>query len=79
MVAESALHVFCDVNVFIDAAISWNASNEGLPVIVRTPDAQVKGGPSAVQLLAIALGVPINQSAIVLHTNDQVLATVAGK
>jgi predicted nucleic acid-binding protein len=79
MAAESALHVFCDVNVFIDAAISWNASNEGLPVIVRTPGAQLKGGPCAVLLLAIALGVPINQSAMVLHTSDQVLATVGGK
>jgi hypothetical protein len=41
--ADEALHVFCDVNVFIDAAIAWNASNEGLPVIVRTPGVQLTG------------------------------------
>lgn len=77
--AESALHVFCDVNIFIDAAIHWNASNEGLPVIVRTPGAQLKGGPSAVLLLVIAYGVRINQAPAILHTSDEVLATVAGK
>jgi predicted nucleic acid-binding protein len=79
MADEGSLHVFCDVNVFIDAAIAWNASNEGLPVIVRSPGAQLKGGPSAVLLLAIAYGVPINQSAMVLHASDEVLTTVAGK
>lgn len=79
MADAASLHVFCDVNVFIDAAISWNASNEGLPVIVRTPGAQLKGGPSAVLLLAIAYVVPINQLTIILHASDEVLATVAGK
>lgn len=79
MADAGSLHVFCDVNVFIDAAISWNASNQGLPVIVRTPGAQLKGGPSAVLLLVIAYEIPINQSTIILHTSDEVLATVAGK
>lgn len=72
------LHVYLDVNVYLDASIEWATDDQTLQVDFDN-DWSCTGNPAQVLLVAIESGHPVNGHRMVLHTSKRCLRFVYDK
>lgn len=71
------LHLYLDVNVYLDAFIAWN--DEMRPTVLVTDEENAVADPACLLLAAIRARQSVNGQNLVLHTSSRVVALVVSK